>query len=694
MDKTEIRRQALYDALASRILVIDGAMGTMLQQRHLTDADFGGPELEGCNENLVVTRPDVILDVHRAYFEAGADIVETDTFGGTRIVLAEYGLQERAYELNRKAAELARQAAKEYSTSGRVRFVAGSIGPTTKAITVTGGVTFEELKQNFYEQAKALIEGGADILLVETCQDTRNIKAALLSISELSKELGHKLPTMVYGTIEAMGTMLAGQTADALYASIAHADLLSVGLNCATGPEFMTDHIRTLHELATTRISCYPNAGLPNDEGKYLETPQSLAAQLGKFADLGWLNIVGGCCGTTPAHIKAVAQVVEGKKPRQAPESKHRSYYSGIELVEVEDSNRPLIVGERTNVIGSRAFKNLIAEEKWEEATEIARRQIRNGAHIVDVCLQSSDRDEIRDIPYFYEKLIRKIKAPIMIDTTDPKAVELSLSYCHGKSIINSINLEDGEEKFEKLCPIAKAYGAAVIVGCIDEDKVQAQAFTRERKLQVAERSVKLLTEKYGLAPEDVIVDPLVFPCATGDENYIGGAVETIEAVRLIKEKLPYVETVLGISNIPFGLPASAREVVDSVFLYYCTKAGLDLAIVNAEKLERFASIPVEERRLAENLLFNTPPVDVPDDHSHIAHLTAVPEDWREQSREQKIAVNQFHIAAITDQFRGVSCRRKKQASDLSLDERLANYIIEGSKDGLIADLNAKLADG
>ena len=329
MTNAEIRRQALYDALESRILVIDGAMGTMLQQRHLTAADFGGPELEGCNENLVVTRPDVILDVHRAYFEAGADIVETDTFGGTSIVLAEYGLQDRAYELNRRAAELARQAAEQSSKPGRPRFVAGSIGPTTKAITVTGGVTFEELKRAFYEQAKGLIDGGADILLVETCQDTRNIKAALLAISQLGKELGYKIPTMVSGTIEAMGTMLAGQTADALYASIAHADLLSVGLNCATGPEFMTDHIRTLHEMATTRISCYPNAGLPNDEGKYLETPESLSVQLGKFAELGWLNIVGGCCGTTPAHIKAVAQVVEGKKPRQVPGSKHRSYYSG-----------------------------------------------------------------------------------------------------------------------------------------------------------------------------------------------------------------------------------------------------------------------------------------------------------------------------------------------------------------------------
>src|SRR2546421_12457042 len=336
----------------------------------------------------------------------------------------------------------------------------------------------------------------------------------------------------------------------------------------------------------------------------------------------------------------------------------------------------------------------MIAEEKWEQAAEIARLQVKNGAHIIDVCLQSTDRDEMADIPLFYERLIRLVKAPLMIDTTDPRAIELALTYCQGKSLINSINLEDGEEKFERTCPIARKYGAALVVGCIDEDKLQAQAFTRERKLAIAQRSYQLLTEKYGVPPEDIVFDPLVFPCATGDTNYIGGAVETIEGIRLVKEQIPYVKTVLGISNISFGLPAAAREVVNSVFLYYCTKAGLDLAIVNAEKLERFASIPVEERRLAENLLFNTPPVDVPDDHSHIAHLTAVPEDWREQTREQKIAVNQFHIAAITDHFRGVSSRQKKQASELSLDERLANYIIEGSKDGLVADINTKLAQG
>jgi 5-methyltetrahydrofolate--homocysteine methyltransferase len=447
--------------------------------------------------------------------------------------------------------------------------------------------------------------------------------------------------------------------------------------------------------MAASRVSCYPNAGLPNEDGRYGETPESLAAQLAKFVDHGWLNIVGGCCGTTPAHIRAIADMVDGKPPRALRESRHRAYYSGIDLVEADDSTRPLLVGERTNVIGSRAFKDLVAQEKWEEASEIARRQVRGGAHVIDVCLQSSDRDEMKDIPAFYEKLIRKVKAPLMIDTTDPKAVELSLTYCQGKSIINSINLEDGEEKFEQICPIAHAYGAAVIIGTIDEDPVQAQAFTRERKLAVAQRSVAVATSKYGLAPEDIIIDPLVFPCATGDENYIGGAVETIEALRLIKQQIPHVKTALGISNISFGLPAAAREVVNSVFLYYCTKAGLDLAIVNTEKLERFAQIPVEERRLAEHLLFNTPPEQVPGDHPQAELLrSALPADWREQTRDQKVAVNQFHIAAITAHFRGRTAGKKKVVADLPLDERLASYIIEGSKDGLVEDLDRKRAEG
>jgi len=669
----------LHDALADRILVLDGAMGTMIQQRNLTAADFGGPQFEGCNEHLVLTRPDVIRDIHRQYFAAGADIVETDTFGATPLVLAEYGLADKCREINIAAARLAREAGNG--------FVAGSMGPTTKAITVTGGVTFQQLVENFHAQAAALIEGGVDLLLVETCQDTRNVKAALIGIAQV----GVKIPVIVSGTIEPMGTMLAGQTADAFVASLQHADLLAIGLNCATGPEFMTDHIRTIHEMATTAVSCYPNAGLPDEEGRYGETPTSLAASLERFVKNGWVNIVGGCCGTTPAHIKAIAEMVDGREPRRH-RGQRRSYYSGIELVEASEDTRPLIVGERTNEVGSRAFKRLISEEKFEEASEIARAQVRNGAHIIDINLENTDRDELADIDRFYEKVIHKVKVPLMIDSTNPAAIERALTYCQGKSIINSINFEDGEEKFHKVLPLVKKYGAAIIIGSIDEDKQQAQAITRERKLAIALRAHRYCTEQWGIPEEDLIFDPLTFPCATGDANYIGSAVETVEAIRLIKEKLPRCKTILGISNVSFGLPPAAREVVNSVMLYHATKAGLDLAIVNAEKLERYASIPDVEKKLAENLLFNV---------GQASSLSTANDgqpgwlshDYRRQTREERIAINQRAIAAINDHFRDATSRVKQKTSDLPLDERLARYIIEGTKDGLIADLDLKLKE-
>jgi len=670
-----LRRKQLDEAVSSRILILDGAMGTMLQAYNPTADDFGGAGLDNCNENICRTHPDWILAIHRAYIEAGADILSTNSFQASPIVLEEFGLANQAHELNVLAAQLARQAAGD-------KFVAGSMGPTTKSLTLRGDVSFDQLRDSYAIQARALVEGGVDLLLIETGFDTRNVKAALLAIQDLG------VPIIISGTIERWGAMLAGQSVDAFYASVAHARPFAIGLNCATGPDLMTDHIRTLAQMAAMPVSCFPNAGLPNEDNQYLETPKSLTAQLEKFVSQGWLNIVGGCCGTTPAHIRAIAQMAAGCPPRAIPASPHRAYYSGVELVEAEESLRPLIVGERTNVIGSRLFKNLIAQEKWEEATEIARWQVKNGAHVIDVCLQSSDREELKDIDPFYGMLMPKIKAPVMIDTTDPRAIESALKWTQGKSIINSINLEDGEEKFERVCPLARAYGASLVVGTIDEDKQQAQAFTRERKLAVAQRSVQLLTEKYGVAPEDIIIDPLVFPCATGDENYIGGAVETIEAIRLIKQQIPYVKTILGVSNISFGLPASAREVVNSVFLYHATKAGLDLAIVNAERLERFASIPLEDRRLAENLLFNTPQEDALDPLFRTA-----PADWRQQTREQKIGINQYHIGAITERFRKAVARDRK-GPEAPLDERLGRYIIEGTKDGLIPDLDLKLQEG
>ncbi len=660
MKERNHRTRMLEESLLERILVFDGATGTAIQSHNLTAEDFGGAHLDGCNENLVFTRPDVVLDIHRGYLKAGADIIETDTFGATAIVLAEYGLEDKVFEINETAARLARQAASEFSTSVRPRFVAGSIGPTTKAISVTGGVTFNQLVDIFHDQAAGLVAGGADLLIVETQQDTRNVKAALIGINRLFDEAGFRIPVMVSGTIETTGTMLAGQTAEAFATSVMHADLFSVGLNCATGPEFMTDHIRSLAAMVETRVSCIPNAGLPDTEtGRYLETPETFVATIERFVDHGWINLTGGCCGTTAEHIRLLSQMVEGKRPR-VWQKHHRTLVSGIDFVEAAEDNRPLIVGERTNEVGSRKFKRLISEEKYEEAAEVGRQQVKGGAQIIDVNLQNADRDELYDIDRFYEKLIRLVKVPIMIDTTDAEAIERALTYCQGKSIINSINLEDGLEKFERITPLARRYGAALVTGCIDEDKEQAQAVTRERKLEIARRSFKLLTQDYGIRAEDIIFDPLVFPCATGDQNYVGSAVETIEGVRLIKEEFPHSKTILGISNVSFGLPDAGREVLNSVFLYHCTKAGLDFAIVNSEKLERYASIPEEERHLAEDLLWNRG--DDP-------------------------------IAAFAAHFRSATSRTKKRASDLPLDERLAACIIEGTKEGLIEDLELKLKE-
>jgi 5-methyltetrahydrofolate--homocysteine methyltransferase len=685
------RTEELRALMAERILVLDGATGTMLQSKELGPEDFGGVELEGCNEILVRTRPDVILDVHRAYLGAGADIIETDTFGGTPLVLAEYGLEAEARALNRLAAELAVQAAQEASTPDRPRFVAGSMGPTTKAISVTGGVTFAELVRTFYEQARGLVEGGADILLIETCQDTRNTKAALIAVEAVFAEAGVRRPIAVSGTIETSGTMLGGQAADAFLASIEHAELLAVGLNCATGPDLMTDHLRTIHERARFAVSCFPNAGLPDQDGIYPETPESLVAALERFADAGWLNIVGGCCGTTAEHTATMARMVDGYRPRVSNvDRKRHAVYTGIDLVEPDEDNRPLLVGERTNVIGSKAFREMVSAGEWEEATEIARRQVKNGAQIIDVCLQSTEGDEKAAISELYDRLGRAVKVPIMIDSTDPEAIEVGLTYCQGKSIINSVNLEDGEGRIAAVVPLMRRYGAAVIFGAIDEDPEQAQAFTRERKLQIASRGHELLTTEFGIPETDIIFDPLVFPAASGDESYIGGAVETIEGLRLIKEALPNCPTVLGISNVSFGLPIRAREIVNSVFLYLCTKAGLDLAIVNTERLERYAAIPEEERRMAEALLFNRPPLEGETDD---LALVGAPDDWRKQTSEQRAAIHQFQVSRLGDFYRGVK-RQAVVRPEQPLDQRLSGYIVDGSRSGLLEDLDLKRAEG
>ncbi len=653
------RSARLARELGRRILVLDGAMGTMIQARGLSAADFGGAQYEGCNEHLNLTRPDVIGDIHRAYLDAGADLISTNTFGCAPYVLAEYGLAERCHDITLAAARLCRAAADRASTPERPRFAIGAMGPGTRTITVTANVTFEEVREAYYRQARALIGGGVDALLLETWQDTLNVKAAAIGVKQALAEAGIALPLMISGTVEPMGTMLAGQSVDAFYTSIEHLAPFSVGLNCSTGPEFMTDHLRTLAQLATCFVSVYPNAGLPDEHGHYEETAESLALKMRRFVDEGWVNVVGGCCGTTPAHIEALARLAAGRAPR-APAAERAPAVSGVEAVYPAEDVRPIIVGERTNVIGSRRFKELIVEEKFEEASEIGRAQVRGGAQVLDVCLANPDRDELADMERFMAFVTRKVKAPLMIDSTDARVIEQALRMCQGKAIVNSINLEDGEERFERVVPLIRTYGAAVVVGCIDEDKQQGMAVTRQRKLAVAERAHALLTGKYGLPERDLIFDPLVFPVGTGDANYVGSAVETIEGVRAIKARFPACKTILGISNVSFGLPTAGREVLNAVFLYECTKAGLDYAIVNSERLERYASIPEEERRLAQDLIY-----------------------WRGEDP----------VAAFAAHFRGRARRTKSDSVRLPLDERLERYIVEGSKDGLLDDLALKLQE-
>ncbi|MDU5140705.1 MAG: methionine synthase [Paenibacillus dendritiformis] len=649
-----MKKPTLEERLQERILILDGAMGTMIQQADLSPEDFGGEHLDGCNEMLVLTRPDVISRIHEQYLEAGADILETNTFGATSIVLAEYDLQERARELNLAAAKLAVEATKKFSTAEWPRYVAGAMGPTTKTLSVTGGVTFDQLVDSYYEQALALIEAGVDALLLETSQDTLNVKAGSIAIQRAMEATGQKLPLMISGTIEPMGTTLAGQNIESFYISLEHLNPVSIGLNCATGPEFMRDHLRSLAAISRAAISCYPNAGLPDENGHYHESPESLARKIAAFAERGWLNIAGGCCGTTPEHIRVLKEELDQYEPRRQAGS-HPPAVSGIETVYIENESRPYMVGERTNVLGSRKFKRLIREGKIEEAAEIARAQVKNGAHVIDVCLQDPDRDEAEDMRAFLQEVVKKVKVPLVIDTTDSEVLELALKYTQGKAIINSVNLEDGLEKFENVVPLVHRYGASLVVGTIDE---RGQAIAREEKLAVAKRSFDILVSDFGIEPENIIFDPLVFPVGTGDEQYIGSAKETIEGIRLIKEAMPRCQTMLGISNISFGLPEAGREVLNSVFLYECTKAGLDYAIVNTEKLERYASIPEHERKLSEALLYDT---------------------------------NDETLAEFVAAFRNRTVEKKVKTNDLPLEERLASYIVEGTKEGLIPDLTLAL---
>ena len=640
----------LQNDLKNRILLLDGAMGTMIQKQNLTADDFGGEKYEGCNDYLVLTKPEIIKNIHKEYLKSGSDIIETNSFGALDIVLKDYDLEDRAFEMCKRAAELVNETILEYRSENpddtRHLYVAGALGPSNKSISVTGGVTFDELVHTYYTAVSGLLAGGVDLILFETIQDTRNLKAAYLGLKKAMEE-NYTVPLMLSFTIESTGTTLAGQTADAFYYAVNHMHPFSVGLNCATGPEFMTQFLKTLNDISNTYISVYPNAGLPNEDGEYEETPVTLANKLEPFFKNKYLNIVGGCCGTTPDYIKKIKEKTVNYEPRNIDKDKNFNNLSGLISLETP-KDRPIYVGERTNVIGSRIFKNLIAQEKFDEATEVARLQIKGDADVIDVCLANPDRDEVADMKAFLEKVSKFAKVPIMLDSTDINVVEKGLTYLQGKGIINSINLEDGEEKFKKMAEVIKEFGAAVVVGLIDEE---GMAVSLEKKIKVARRSYELLTKKYGIDERDIIFDTLVFPVATGDQKYIGSASATIEAIREIKKEMPNVKTILGVSNISFGLPIAGREVLNTYYMNKAYEAGLDFAIVNTEKIIPMDEISDEEKELSENILFHT------DDEN---------------------------VSKFANFYRDKKATKKKvDVSNLTVEEKVANLVVEGSKKDL-----------
>jgi 5-methyltetrahydrofolate--homocysteine methyltransferase len=656
MRRDRDHRAPLEEALEQRIMLLDGATGTALAALGLGATDYGGEALVGCHEALVIHRPEVVRALHRSYLEAGADIVETDTFGATPVVLAEYGLADRCREINRRAAELAREACAEATALDptRPRFVAGSIGPTTKALTLTGGITFDALRAAYAVQVEGLAEGGADVLLVETQQDALNLKAALIACREVAPHL----PAAVSATIEPSGTTLGGQTLEAVAVMVEPWQPLWVGINCSTGPGPMTEHVRALAALSGAYVAVMPNAGIPDGDGRYHEGPDDMARALTRFAAAGWVNLIGGCCGTVQAHIRALRAVADAHAPRRPRHDYDPARLAGGEPVEIVQAPAPLLVGERTNVLGSRKFKELIRGGRLAEAAEIGRRQVRGGAHALDLCVADPEGDERAGMSALVTAVRRAARVPVMIDSTDPDVLAAALELIPGRPVLNSVNLEDGGARLDRVAALARRFGAAVVAGCIDDHPSDGMARTAERKLEVAERLLARL-ERCGLRRREVLLDALVFPAATGDPKFKGSGAETVRGVRLIKECIPGALTVLGISNVSFGVPVAGREVLNAVFLHHCVQAGLDAAIVNTEQLVRFPSLDPEEARLAEEVLFTG----------------------------EKAAVDAF-----VARYRQAKPRRDAAAdAALPAEERLRRMVVEGARTGLEAALDELL---
>ena len=627
------RIRRLDDVLEQRILVIDGAMGTMIQGHRLTEEDFRGDRfadstvpLQGANDILCLTRPDIIGDIHHDYLVAGADLIATNTFGANRVALADYGLAAIAQELNHAAAEVARSAADEVESgeADRVCWVAGALGPTTRSASISPDVgdpgarniTFDQLVEAYAEQAHGLLSGGVDVLLIETAFDTLNAKAALFAISGVLAELQEDVPVMMSGTItDQSGRTLSGQTPEAFYNSVAHGvqpgpglrrGLLSVGLNCALGIDQLRPFLEELSDAATVPISSYPNAGLPNEFGEYEDTPEHMAEITAEFAEAGFLNLVGGCCGTTPEHIRAIAEAVSGRPPRVLPNPPRRTRLSGLEPLNIGPDSLFANVGERTNVTGSRRFAKLIEEDDYETAVEVALQQVNGGAQIIDVNMDEGLLDSEAAMTRFLNLLASEpdiSRIPVMVDSSNWAVIEAGLKTVQGKGVVNSISMKDGEEAFRKRAREVRRYGAAAVVMAFDE---QGQADTLERKLEICKRAYRILVDEEGFPPEDIIFDANVFAVATGIEEHNRYAMWFIEAVRQIKEACPHVLTSGGISNVSFSFRGSpeVREAMHSAFLYHAIRAGLDMGIVNAGALPIYDDIPAELLEPVEDVLF------------------------------------------------------------------------------------------
>jgi 5-methyltetrahydrofolate--homocysteine methyltransferase len=658
------------DAMQERVLVFDGATGTSIQNMNLTADDFGGEQYNGCNDYLALVKPDAVEAVHRSFLEVGADVIETDTFRSNPLTLKEYGLSEKTYDINFAAASIARKMADEYSKIGPERFVAGSIGPSGKIISMSdpelSNITFDELVDVMYGQAIGLVEGGVDFILIETQQDILEVKAAVLGAQKAFEESGIYLPIQTQVSLDTTGRMLLGTDIGAVLSILEGLPIDVIGMNCSTGPEHMREAISYLSENSNLPISCIPNAGLPlnvDGEAVYPMKPEPFANELYEFVEKNHINIVGGCCGTTPEHIEKLVNKVNHQAPKERDVDESPKLASSIQAVNMQQTPPPFLIGERCNTQGSRAFKRIILEEDYDSVLEIANKQIENGAHGLDICVALTETANEAEI---MEKVIKTlapvISIPFIIDTTELDVLEVALKTAPGRCLINSTNLENGREKADKIFALAKKYNAAVLALTIDE---VGMAKTAERKLEIAKRIYDIAINEHGLKPGDLVFDDLTFTMATGDAEFANAAVETMQGLKLIKEGLPGVLTSLGVSNVSFGLKPPARKLLNSIMLYHCVQYGLDMAIVNPAQIIPYPDIPEEQKKLAEDLLFN-----------------------RDPEALQKLIVF-FEENDVTS--------ADSQSSDnalaaMSPDERLAYKILHRCKEGVEQDIDDTLA--